>query len=57
MHPNSAHLLALSKDRNDKVEVLDPGMTSYQSTKDMSEMISLLHNSKLTRTIEDDMWN
>jgi hypothetical protein len=29
MRPNSAHLLALSEDRNDEVEVLDQGMTSY----------------------------
>jgi hypothetical protein len=29
-HPNSAHLLDLSKDRNDEVEVLDQGMTSYE---------------------------
>ena len=56
MCPNSAHLLALSEDRNDGVEVLDQGMTSYQSTKDMCETISLLHYSSLTRTIEDDMW-
>jgi hypothetical protein len=28
MRPNSTHLLALSEDRNDKVEVLDQGMTS-----------------------------
>jgi hypothetical protein len=56
MHPNSAHLLALSEDRNDKVEVLDQGMTSYQSTEDIGEMISLLHYSTLIGTIEDDMW-
>jgi hypothetical protein len=56
MRPNSAHLLALSEDKNDKVEVLDQGMTSYQSTEDMCETISLLHYSALTRTIEDDMW-
>jgi hypothetical protein len=56
MHPNSTHLLSLSKDRNDEVEVLDQGMTNYQSTKDMSEMINLLHYSTLTGTIEDDMW-
>jgi hypothetical protein len=56
MRPNSTHILALSKDRNNEVEVLDQGMTSYQSTEDMSEMISLLHYSALTRTIEDDMW-
>jgi hypothetical protein len=31
-------------------------MTNYQSTKDMSETISLLHYSSLTGTIEDDMW-
>jgi hypothetical protein len=31
-------------------------MTSYQSTKDMSEKNSLLHYSALTGTIEDDMW-
>jgi hypothetical protein len=56
MHPNSTHLLALSEDRNDEVEVLDQGMTSYQSTEDMCETISLLHYSALTGTIEDDMW-
>jgi hypothetical protein len=56
MHPNSVHLLALSEDRNEEVEVLDQGMTNYQSTEDMSEMISLLHYSALTGTIEDDMW-
>jgi hypothetical protein len=56
MHPNSAHLLALSEDKNNEVKVLDQGMTSYQSTKDMCEIISLLHYSTLTGTIEDDMW-
>jgi hypothetical protein len=56
MCPNSTHLLALSEDRNDEVEVLDQGMTNYQSTEDMSETISLLHYSTLTRVIEDDMW-
>jgi hypothetical protein len=56
MHPNSTHLLALPEDINDKVEVLDQGMTSYQSTEDMCETISLLHYSALTGTIEDDMW-
>jgi hypothetical protein len=56
MHPNSAHLLALSEDINDEVEVLDQGMTSYQSTEDMCETISLLHYSTLTGMIEDDMW-
>jgi hypothetical protein len=56
MRPNSTHLLALSEDRNDEVEVLDQGMTSYQSTEDMCETISLLHYSTLTGMIEDDMW-
>jgi CRISPR/Cas system CSM-associated protein Csm5 (group 7 of RAMP superfamily) len=56
MCPNSAHLLALSENRNGEVEVLDQGMTSYESTEDMIETISLLHYSTLTRTIEDDMW-
>jgi hypothetical protein len=56
MRPNATHLLALSKDRNDKVKVLDQGMTSYQSTEDMCETINLLHYSALTGTIEDDMW-
>jgi hypothetical protein len=56
MRPNSAHLLTFSEDRNDEVEVLDQGMTSYHSTEDMCETISLLHYSALTRTIEDDMW-
>jgi hypothetical protein len=37
MRPSSAHLLALSEDRNVRVEVLDQGMTTYQSTEDMSE--------------------
>ena len=35
MRPNSAHLLALSEDINDEVEVLDQGMTSYQSIEDV----------------------
>jgi hypothetical protein len=56
MCPNSMHLFSLLEDRNEEVEVLDQGMTSYQSTKDMSKTISLLHYSTLTRTIEDDMW-
>jgi hypothetical protein len=56
MRPNLSHLLALLEYRNDEVEFLDQGMTSYQSTEDMSETISLLHYSTLTRTIEDDMW-
>jgi hypothetical protein len=56
MHPSSVHLLALSEDRNDEVEVLDQGMTSYQSTEDMSKGINLLHYSALTGTIEDGMW-
>jgi hypothetical protein len=56
MIPNSMHLLALSEDINEKFEVLDQGMIIYQSTKDMSKTISLLHYSTLTGTIEDDMW-
>jgi hypothetical protein len=56
MCPSSMHLLAISEDRNVRVEVLDQSMTNYQSIEDMSEMISLLHYSDLTRTIEDDMW-
>jgi hypothetical protein len=56
MHPSSSHLLALSEDRNVRVEVLDQGMTSYQSTEDMSENISLLHYSALTGMIKNDMW-
>jgi hypothetical protein len=56
MRPNSVHLLTFSEERNDKVEVLDQGMTSYQLTEDMCETISLLHYSTLTGTIEDDMW-
>jgi hypothetical protein len=56
MRPSSTHLLALLEDRNVRVEVLDQVMTSYQSIEDMSETISLLHYSTLTRTIEYDMW-
>jgi hypothetical protein len=56
MHPNSTHLLTLSEDRSDKLEVLDQGMTNYQSTEDMCETISLLHYSTLNETIEDNMW-
>ena len=56
MHPNSAHLLALSEDGNNEVEVLDQGMTSYQSIEYMNETISLLHYLALTGMIEDDMW-
>jgi hypothetical protein len=56
MHHNSAHLLTFSEERKDVVEVLDQGMTSYQSTEDMCETISLLHYSAFTGTIEDDMW-
>ena len=56
MHPKSMHLLALSEDINEEVEVLDQGMTSYQSIEDMSETISLLHYSALTGTIEHGMW-
>jgi hypothetical protein len=56
MCPNSVHLLTFSEERKDTVEVLDQGMSSYQSTEDMCETISLLHYSALTGTIEDDMW-
>jgi hypothetical protein len=56
MCPNSAHLLTFSKERNDEFEVLDQGMTNYQSTEDVCETIGLLHYSALTGTIEDDMW-
>jgi hypothetical protein len=56
MHPSSTHLLAISEDRNVRVEVLDQSMTSYQSTEDMIETINLLHYSTLTGTIEYDMW-
>jgi hypothetical protein len=48
--------LALLEDRNVRVEVLDQGMTNYQSTEDISKKISLLHYSTLTGMIEDDMW-
>jgi hypothetical protein len=50
------HLLALSKGRNVKVEVLDQSMTSHQSIEVMNEKTSHLHYSALTGTIEDDMW-
>ena len=56
MRPNSALLLTFSEERNDEVEVLDQGMTNYQSTEDMCETINLLHYSSLTEIIEDDMW-
>jgi hypothetical protein len=56
MCPSSTHLLSLSEDKNVRVEVLDQSMINYQSTKDMSETISLLHYSTLTGTIEYDMW-
>jgi hypothetical protein len=56
VHPSPTHLLALSKDKNFKFEVLDQGMTSHQSTEVMSEKTSHLHYSTLTGTIEDDMW-
>jgi hypothetical protein len=56
MHPNSTHLLTFSEERKDTAEVLDQGMTNYQSTEDMCETISLLHYSALTGTIEYDMW-
>jgi hypothetical protein len=35
MRPNLVHLLTFSEERNDEVEVLDQGMTSYQSTEDV----------------------
>jgi hypothetical protein len=50
------HLFAHSKGKNVKVKVLDQGMTSHQSTEDMSEKTGHLHYSSLTGTIEDDMW-
>jgi hypothetical protein len=50
------HLLALLEGINVKVEVLDQGMTSHQSTEVMSEKTSHLHYSTLTGMIEDDMW-
>jgi hypothetical protein len=56
MRPNPTHLLSLSEDKNDEAEVLDQGMTSYVSTKDMCEIINLLHYLALTGMIEDDMW-
>jgi hypothetical protein len=56
MRPNSTHLSTFSKVRNDEVEVLDQGMTSYQSIEDMCEIISFSHYSVLTGMIEDDMW-
>ena len=48
MCPSSTHLLALLEDKNVRVEVLDQGMTSHQSTKVMSEKTSHLHYSALT---------
>jgi hypothetical protein len=56
MCPSSVHPLDLLEDKNVRVEVLDQGMTNYQSTEDTSEKISLLHYLALTETIEDDMW-
>ena len=56
MCPNSTHFFDLSEDKNDEVEVLDQGMTSYHSTEDICETISLLHYSTLTGMIEEDMW-
>jgi hypothetical protein len=56
MRHNSVHLLTFSEERNDEVEVLDQGMTNYQSTEDMCETIRLLHYSALIGTIEDYMW-
>jgi hypothetical protein len=44
VRPSSAHLLALLEDRNVKVEVLDQGMTSHQSTEDVSEKTSHVDN-------------
>ena len=52
MRPNSAHLLALLEDKNEEVEVLDQGMTNYQSTEDTCETISLLHYSALTQQLK-----
>ena len=52
MHPNSAHLLALSEDKNDEVEVLVQGMTSYQSAEDMCETINLLHTQHLPERLK-----
>ena len=57
MRPNSVHLLTFSEEIKDTVEVLDQGMTIYQSTEDMCETISLLHYSALIGTIEDDVDN
>jgi hypothetical protein len=56
VHLSPTHLLALSEGINIKFEVLDQGMTSHLSTKDMSEKTSHIHYSTLTGTIEDDMW-
>jgi hypothetical protein len=42
MHPNSVHLLTFSEERKDAVEVLDQGMTSYQSTEDMKQSVSYI---------------
>jgi hypothetical protein len=56
MCPNPAHLLSLSEDKNDEDEVLDQGMTNYESIEDMCEKINLLHYSTLTGMIEYDMW-
>jgi hypothetical protein len=53
MRLSPTHLLALSKN---KVEVLDQGITSHQSTKVMSEKTSHLHYSAFTGMFEDDMW-
>jgi hypothetical protein len=53
---DSTHLFTFSEERKDTVEFLDQGMTSYLSTEDMCETISLLHYSAITGTIEDDMW-
>jgi hypothetical protein len=60
-----AHLLALSKGKNIKVEILgqsqcltnqSQSLTSYQSTKIMNEKADHLYYSALIGTLEDDMW-
>jgi hypothetical protein len=50
------HLLALSEERNLKIEILGQCLTSYQSTKIMNEKTNHLHYSALIGTLEDDMW-
>jgi hypothetical protein len=51
-----AHLLALSKGKNVKVDILGQSLTNYQSTKIMNEKTDHLHYSAFTGTLEDDMW-